>query len=370
MKILFISAFPPNSKTAGQDYSHRLILDLVNRGHDVSLVYACYTWHDVEVPKSVKIIRTITPSLFNCLNRIDLHPIFTRRFSKAVLSTVQKIAGGFDVLYFDFSQVHVYSLYVNHPQKILMCHDVMAQKYTRKNRIQLPCVKRSEQKILSSAAYIITFSEKDVALIKHNYALKAHSVNFYLKTSRFSFESVKVEHSTFCFYGAWNRSENLCALKEFLKTAYGKLPCGITIKIIGGGLSKKEVEWISRLNNVSYLGFVENPIAEIAKCQALIAPLKTGAGVKMKVIDALSCGTPVIGTDIAFEGVVDNEKHKLFHTAKNTAEIMAILKTWNEVTAEYKQNAADEFFRRYDTNHFPDLLADLAKGAAHDHSAH
>ena len=241
-----------------------------------------------------------------------------------------------------------------------MCHDVMAQKYSRKNKTQLPLVKRTERKTLSSAHYIVTFSEKDAALIWRNYTLKARSVNFYLKTSRFSYDNVKIERSVFCFYGAWNRSENLCALKEFLKAAREKLPREIVIKIIGGGLPKKEIARLCKWNNVFYLGFIENPIAEIAKCQALIAPLKKGAGVKVKVIDALSCGTPVIGTDIAFEGISDNETHKLFHIAQNNSEIIQTLKIWNAVTAEYKQSAANEFFDRYNTNHFPDLLDDLA----------
>jgi len=33
--------------------------------------------------------------------------------------------------------------------------------------------------------------------------------------------------------------------------------------------------------------------------KALISPLFTGAGIKVKVIEALACGIPVIGTDIA-----------------------------------------------------------------------
>ena len=42
MKILFITAFPPCQKTAGQDYTRRLILDLIEKGHEVYLIYAEY----------------------------------------------------------------------------------------------------------------------------------------------------------------------------------------------------------------------------------------------------------------------------------------------------------------------------------------
>ena len=46
MKILFITAFPPCQKTAGQDYTHRLILDLLSKGHEISVVYAEYPSHN------------------------------------------------------------------------------------------------------------------------------------------------------------------------------------------------------------------------------------------------------------------------------------------------------------------------------------
>ena len=50
MKILFITAFPPNQKTAGQDYTRRLILDLVDKGNAISLFYTEYPNHLVELP--------------------------------------------------------------------------------------------------------------------------------------------------------------------------------------------------------------------------------------------------------------------------------------------------------------------------------
>ena len=49
MKILFITAFPPCQKTTGQDYSRRLMLDLLEKGHEISLGYADYPGHEVKL---------------------------------------------------------------------------------------------------------------------------------------------------------------------------------------------------------------------------------------------------------------------------------------------------------------------------------
>ena len=95
---------------------------------------------------------------------------------------------------------------------------------------------------------------------------------------------------------------------------------------------------------------------EIAKCQAPIAPLHKGAGVKVKVIDALSSGTCVIGTEVAFEGIEDNTENHLFFQADSPDSFVNIIKKWNKVNIKQKQTAADEFFNRYNTNHFSDLL--------------
>ena len=116
MNILIISAFPPNQKTAGQDYTRRLILDLLSRNHKISLIYAEYPKHDIELPNSVEILATIKPSLKECLRESNFHPFFTKRFNQEIVNLLNSVSKYFDILYFDFSQVHIYlfpSLFCN-----------------------------------------------------------------------------------------------------------------------------------------------------------------------------------------------------------------------------------------------------------------
>lgn len=356
MKILFITAFPPCQKTAGQDYSRRLIFDLSSKGHDISLIYAEYPNHNVEIPESVKILRTITPSIRRCVQKPFFHPFFTKRFERDTLLFIQSIAASYDMLYFDFSQVHIYSLFVQHPNKVLMCHDVIAQKFGRKGWLQLPFIKHSEKKLLKVANKIITFSKKDCTFIKKTYNLDSLNVNFYLKNEHFTYKDARIKSNRFCFYGAWNREENTEALEWFLKNVYPMLPPDFNFVIIGGGMAEILQKKLMDYSNISYIGFIEDPIIEISECQALIAPLHKGAGVKVKVIDALSSGTCVIGTDVAFEGIEDNTENNLFFHADTPEVFVEILKKWKTVDVNQKQSAADEFFERYNTNHFTDLL--------------
>lgn len=354
--ILIISAFPPNQKTAGQDYTRRLILDLISKDYSVSIIYAEYPGHIVELPKEVNVLKTFNPSFKNCFCNLRFHPFFTRRFNKDILNFINSIASNFSVLYFDFSQVHIYSKYIEHPFKVLMCHDVIAQKYTRKGKLQLPFIKKCENSLLKSAKTIFTPSKKDSEVIENFYGIKSYNINQYLKEQSEDFSSLQVLQNTFCFYGAWNRKENFCGLLWFIKKVFPLVKNEINFVILGGGLNEKQKNQLSKIQNFKVLGFVDFPVQEIFKCQALIAPLFTGAGVKVKVIDSLTCGTSVIGTDVAFEGIEDNKKNKLFFLAKNPIDFENILNNWKPITKEQKLLAKEEFVLRFDKNHFPEYI--------------
>ena len=361
-KILFITAFPPNQRTAGQDYSRRLIFDLVNKNFEVSLIYAEYPGHEVELPNAVQILKFFKPSVFHCLKKLGFHPFFTKRYDSQILRYIKERAHKFDVLYFDFSQIHIYSNYVPHPFKILMCHDVVFQKYMRRGGVQLPWIKKTEGSLLKTARHVIAFSSKDCILLERIYGVDAQRVNFYLKTGKFNYLKEYIgKEDSFCFYGAWNRSENYEALEWFIDTVYPKLIKKYKFKVIGGDLSDSMKKIIERTGDFQYLGFVNNPIAEIAKSVALIAPLKKGAGVKVKVIDALSSGTPVIGSDVAFEGIEDNINYKLFYRCATEDDYISVLENWTKKEIGFRQIAADEFFSRYNANHLPDLLESMIK---------
>jgi len=52
-------------------------------------------------------------------------------------------------------------------------------------------------------------------------------------------------------------------------------------------------------DGVSDLGFVDDLDAFVATCRAMVAPIRTGGGVRVKILDAASRGLPVVGTSPA-----------------------------------------------------------------------
>lgn len=115
----------------------------------------------------------------------------------------------------------------------------------------------------------------------------------------------------------------------------------------------EEIENRIKIPQFEILGFLDDPITAMSNCQALIVPLFQGAGVKVKVIDSLNSGTPVIGTSVAFEGIMDNDKYKLSYNCSSKEEFAETIENWTDLSVEYKQRGANEFINRYNNNHFP-----------------
>jgi len=190
-----------------------------------------------------------------------------------------------------------------------MAQDVIAQKYSRKKGFiskmsRLFCF-QSEKFILTRAnANILCFSEKDRKLIWEYFGLKSRKIDLFLeeRIKTISYDKLKCS-GKFVFYGAWGRKENSEGLEWFVDKVMPLVNNDISIDIIGAGFNEKLKTKIKKYPNMALLGFVDNPYVIIAASSGLIAPLFQGAGVKVKVIESLACGTPVIGTKIAFEGI-------------------------------------------------------------------
>jgi glycosyltransferase involved in cell wall biosynthesis len=128
----------------------------------------------------------------------------------------------------------------------------------------------------------------------------------------------------------------------------------ISFRVIGGGLSDRIRKKYLTPNNIEYVGFVERPLDIIYTSRAVVAPLFIGAGIKVKVIDAFTTGTPVIGTDITFEGLPFFEN--LVYHAQKPQEYADIIHGFSVLTCIQKQKNANAFRLVYDTNHLADQL--------------
>jgi glycosyltransferase involved in cell wall biosynthesis len=233
-------------------------------------------------------------------------------------------------------------------KKILMAHDVMAQRYERgASKITAQIVKSGEKFFFNTPnSFIFSFSDKDRNIIKNLYGVDSYVTNFFIDEKIQQLGTPSLD-DYFIFFGKWDRNDNLDGMKWFFSNVYDQMSPDTKIYVIGMALPNDYRQEIEKFPNVKYLGFVDNPYEMIANAKAMFAPLFSGAGVKVKVVESLACGTPVIGNEISFEGISDEYRH--FMITANTTEdyIQRIAKL--DFSLEERVSFRERFLKKYNS---------------------
>jgi glycosyltransferase involved in cell wall biosynthesis len=370
MKILYITAFPPNTMTAGQNYSRQVINDL-SKDNIIDLIYFSYPNHKIinldKVNSIIEIPINKRKKFINSIFLFFLHPFFTSRFSLKIFFYIKKKAKESDLVYFDYSQVFIYSLFIKHPFKCMYCHDVIYQKYERisgLNRLILPFLRFTEKLILSSGKYIFCPSKKDMDLLKKVHLINSYSIDQYINIDINAFKRYKVNYikNKYVFLGAWNRKENSDGLIWFLENVFPYIKKEIYFEVIGQGMPENLIEKLQKTNNINYLGFVEDFNGIILESIALIAPIFQGAGVKVKVLETLATGTPVIGTTLAFEGIEVQNIKDGFCLCEKPEDFIKKINDFEKWTISMKEDLQKRFASEYPKNKVVNYINHFVNG--------
>ena len=107
------------------------------------------------------------------------------------------------------------------------------------------------------------------------------------------------------FVGGFGHKPNVDAVLWFVNDILPKVLNSLNLRfVIVGSNPPPEVKKLN-CDNVIVKGFIsdEELQALYDSCRLVVAPLRFGAGVKGKVVEAMKNGTPMITTDVGAEGV-------------------------------------------------------------------
>jgi glycosyltransferase involved in cell wall biosynthesis len=177
-------------------------------------------------------------------------------------------------------------------------------------KLDLEIFKKKELEIMKRADKVIVVSPEEHQLLTNDYEILNCSVLWkYLDRSELAIET-KVDlppksTSVILFVGSFNHTPNYDGIEWFsrevlpdLRATAGK---SFEVQVVGGGMSPEKQEFLES-QGIRVLGWVQDlaPIYESA--DVVIAPIRYGAGLKGKVLEAAKFGKPIVATDIAMEG--------------------------------------------------------------------
>lgn len=338
-RILFVSAHAPTNHypQAGQKIALRHLEDYIHAGAIVDVVVIA---NQAEITAATDLVSLVGNNLYAySLNRWDkfiscsthLHiPLkFATRcqniVAKQLLQLLQTYT--YDVVHFEYPHAAVYLQYmqplINSPATkiIISVHDLIFQSFLRQAEknyilgIEAAKLFQYERNLYSAAKEIWVLSQKDRDILTSLFAIAETKIlvnppkinKFFSQIKR---HPAKIEHKSLLFWAAMDRPENEQAILNFVNKCFRYLlekDPNFKLYIVGAKPSAKVSGLASQ--QIIVTGFVEDPTPYFEQVQIGIVPLLEGAGIKLKTLEMLAAGLPVIATTIGAEGVDSTNKN-------------------------------------------------------------
>jgi len=192
--------------------------------------------------------------------------------------------------------------------------DVTFQRYQRRaqfetNRIRKKLaelrykrLKEMELSLLDCSDLVLVQNEKDVSLLARE-KIPVQKIQM-IAPYFMNFTNVKYqpEGKNILFFGAMNRPENYLSAIWFIENVIPLISDRQMRFVIAGGNPHPKLHAYAS-ERVQVLGYVEDMAPLFSKALCFCAPLILGAGIKVKVIEAMSAGLPTLTNSIGIEGI-------------------------------------------------------------------
>ncbi len=336
-KILFISAHAPTNlyPQAGQ----KIALNNLDKYHDhnttVDIVAIA---NQAEINAATDLVDKYGNNLFtyplavkdkiiSCLTNLSIPFKFSTRYQATVAKRIKELLekNTYDVIHFEYSHAAVYldliqnQINSNYTRTVISIHDVVTQSFLRKSAnnfilgIEVARLFKFEKQLYSDVNQLWVLSKKDRDILTSLFTIPENKIIINPPLLSYFIAKVKrnldtIEKKTLLFWAAMNRPENEQGLINFIQTCFTKLlkiDSEYKLYIVGSNPSAKVRNLQS--NNIIVTGFVEDPTSFFEKAEIGIVPLLTGAGIKLKTLEMLSAGLPVISTNVGAEGIESSE---------------------------------------------------------------
>jgi glycosyltransferase involved in cell wall biosynthesis len=175
--------------------------------------------------------------------------------------------------------------------------------------------RREELAICKGYDLIFTPSDRERDLLRRLPGMpRVESLPNSIDTDYFALRAAAPSANEITFIGTTHVDANRDGLIYFLTRIFPAIEArvpDVQLKIVGGN-PPPEIRAYDARPNIEVTGYVKDVRAYMARARALIVPLRSGGGTRLKILEGLSYGVPTVSTTVGAEGLdLTDEQHLL-----------------------------------------------------------
>jgi len=373
MKILFLSPRLPHAAVSGGHVIVReRIRRLAARGHQIGL--ACFTSGDdlehaedmrpslIELetrplPKpamlasrAVRLYTSHTPPYFADY----LDPVMKKRVGEMVEN------GRYDAVVAEFSPMGQYLFrnpYLPAVRKITSCHYSIATSYRKvadvlrfrlrgvRSWLNIKSLQRYEIEMFRHMDRVLVLTAQDrFEILHHEPALRISVIPAGVDTTFFKPAGENRKEDALLFSGHYENLANLDAVMWFVHEVWPlvrRRHAGLKFYIVGPGGERTLGSLTQRDPNIIVTGRVEDIRDALGRARVFVCPVRLGAGLRVKILEAMAMGLPVVTTALGGEGLplYTGDNCFIADQPRLTADYIDLLLTDDELRAGISRKA-------------------------------
>ena len=221
--------------------------------------------------------------------------------------------------------------------------------------IDVKKIKHWEKYYWLQADSLVTMSQEDQEFIRHHVRRpeKVKVVSNGVDSAWFSQKKSQLPQDlTIVYVGTFKWLPNIEAARFLVEKVWPfitQLVPNAKLKIVGNAPTKEILEYQQQDNRIKVMGQVKDIRDSFTSAHLLLAPVFSGKGTRYKVLESMACGTPVVASTIAVEGLnLVHNKHALISNSPQEMtrfahQLFTDRKLWQRLSAEGKKYVNSKF---------------------------
>lgn len=368
MKVLHITPEAPGNYSGGKIVVRQTLFSLLENNWEVD-----YIGPEIEekgLKEQYSNVYILDPSKNLLLRLYDTLHMNTNKRYRSWLELKLDFSQ-YDVIVMDFTKLDYVLKRVPGDKVIVRVHNV-EQDYSAKNYeykktfVNYLDKKFSgirERRIVNSVGSLIVLTNKDKERLHYLYGVpydKMTIVPVCINKKLFKPVERKRDEIQMLLTGSLWFGPNYEGIKWFLDHVYTKLSFPKKLIIAGSCPNEELIEKVNRLEGVTLIDSPNSMESYFQEADIAITPVFDGAGMKVKVAEALSFGVPVMGTEHAFEGY-DIINGVNSYCGNDAAEFIEYLTKFSELTSEQRYVMQKECYRLFEEKYSQKRSSDVFK---------